>query len=1718
MMPTTPRRSGDVLNTVRKWDLHFEGQTNETVMFLERLEELRDAYAIPREELLRALPELLKGSALLWYRNNKSKWRFWHHFEKDFRRHFLPQDFELRMEEEIRSRTQGAKEKARDYLTAMQTLIRRHGNCNERAELARIYRNLRPEYKSYIRVRDFSTIEELVQLTEEFEQLQTETSAFRPPPKPAQAYIAETAYKEPEDTKTQKAPGVVRGNPGRQNFEETGAQRIRPEPRAIMPSGSEQYIPNYDKERNCQRCGDASHSRTRCNNKARIFCWTCGKLNVFTKSCHPYVKTERNAAPLTSPDTLEASCEDVRPRLVVEICGAKWSALVDTGACWSHIGDRLAATLRAKKIVPTSSGKVRLANGKCVKTCGNFTFPLTTRNGQRWTIDASHLPPLQSDLILGMNSMIKMQAVIDTEHRVVSLGEEEDGIGKVSDEAPTTPSAKPDLCLLSSDEHERLEKFLEEEFSRFSTCARVTQVGQHHIRLTDTTPIKQRHRPLNPAMQAVANRELDEMLEKGVVEPSESPYSSPIVLIPKKDGSYRFCVDYRAINQVSQKDAYPLPQIPAILDKLRDTKYVSSLDLRHGYWQIPLTNASKPITAFTVPGRGLYQFTVMPFGLHAAPSTFQRVLDQVIGPEVERSAAYAYLDDIVVLGGTFDEHLDNLRRIFDRLRRANFRLNREKCRFAQDEVTYLGHTVNQTGLHTSPDKVEAISKFAAPRSRTELRRFLGMVSWYRRFIQDFSTTAEPLNRLLQKKRSWSWTDEQQDSFEKLKKALTEAPILNGPDFEAPFFLQTDASDYGLGACLFQKIQGQDSVVAFASRSLNTAEKKYSATEKECLAIVYGVEKMRPYLEGYHFTVLSDHQSLKWLHNLKNPSGRLARWVMRLQQYDFHVEYRKGALNQVADALSREPVEPAPQEECLAIEEVLPPCKWYDRLRRNVEANPGEFPEYSIQEGRLFRHIWHRTDLKDTHEREAWKQCVPVPLRVALIRENHDEPTAGHAGIAKTISRLARKYYWPGMFRDVARYVRGCETCLRYKASQQQTPGQMKTRCASGPFSTLCMDLVGPLPRSKKGYVYLLVMQDRFTKWVEVQALRKATTKTVGDALREKIIMRYGSPRAILTDGGPQFVSKEFRDLLSLYGIRKLEIAPYSPQANPVERMNRVIKTAIAQYCENVHENWDQYLNELTFAFNSVPHTSTGFSPAYLNLGREIDLPSKTMQDPVEGSEESIEQRTKDLGKITEMYELVKLIQLQHSEQQAKYYNRQRRDWRPEVGTYVMLKTHPLSSAVKKFSGKLAPKYSGPFLVEEHLAPQVMRLVDNQARSFQAHVKDLKPARLPGGGDDAPSTLMTVTLEDPIPGASVDRPQRHAMDPTKRVNHRQKVFAPRRRPGAPIIGTPRGEPPEGPSEAAPGKKEIRKRKREPPQARWSPRAEARPPTALLAEVALKKGHPGPRRGDGGGPLWTTSPRSQEAIAALRQRQRQALTVEFEAEMKALEGVLGTETRPLPPTKRPRARPNAAGLPIATTVLPPAVAATPRQRQTGAAATKSRRPSTVATATTNTQTGPDAAALPRAAAATQRRRPSLLSAADTQQRRPTTAVAVVPERGPFDANCTDAPEPQTGSVVRTTPASSSTIRRRRRQNAASRNQQPQVGPANAAVPRRANQRNRNRRRGHKRQRRGPAARRSAADAQPPATPEEAPAPARCAQCNLFAHPERCAQCSLFTHARQ
>ncbi|KAG1136361.1 hypothetical protein G6F37_012077 [Rhizopus arrhizus] len=431
-----------------------------------------------------------------------------------------------------------------------------------------------------------------------------------------------------------------------------------------------------------------------------------------------------------------------------------------------------------------------------------------------------------------------------------------------------------------------------------------TKLISHKIILEeDTLPISHRPYRISPLESEHLQKELEKYCKLGVISPSNSPWAAPVILVKKKNGDYRMVIDYRKLNAKTKKDSYPLPRIDDLLDTLGKAKIFSALDMRSGFHQVPLEEASKDFTAFTTK-YGTYHYNTLPMGLVNSPATFQRLIDLCFRPLINKCLV-AYIDDLNVYSFSEQEHLIHLEQVFKCIEVANLKLNPEKCFFFKDHLKFLGYIVTSEGIQTDPDKIKKIVEYPIPTTTTQVRSFLGIASYYRRFIKDFAAIARPLHDQTKTKKKIPWTEAATKSFETLKQLLTTAPVLARPDFNKNFILVTDASKLGLGCVLTQlDDDGKEHPIIFASRGLKPNEVNYAPTKLECLAVVWAVKLFRPYILGKKFMIITDHSALTGLLKTPNPTGIIARWIVTLSEYDFEIKYRPGRVNESADFLSR----------------------------------------------------------------------------------------------------------------------------------------------------------------------------------------------------------------------------------------------------------------------------------------------------------------------------------------------------------------------------------------------------------------------------------------------------------------------------------------------------------------------------------------------------------------------------------------------------------------------------------------------------------------------------------------------------------------------------------------------------------------------------------------------------------------------------------------------
>ena len=879
--------------------------------------------------------------------------------------------------------------------------------------------------------------------------------------------------------------------------------------------------------------------------------------------------------------------------------------------------------------------------------------------------------------------------------------------------------------------------------------------GDHDVGLTSlvthsipveagTQPIRQPPRRLGVEKDKEVDKQVTELLESGKIEPADGAWSSPVVLVRKKDNSWRLCIDYRRLNAVTRRDAYPLPRIDDSLDALSGSVWFSTLDLLSGYWQVPLDADAQEKSAFVTRG-GLWRWKVLPFGLTSAPATFERLMEGVL-KGLQWKTLLLYLDDVVVFSTDFESHLERLSEVLNRFRSANLKLKPSKCEIFQKEVKYLGHVVNAEGISTDPAKVQAVHEWEAPRCPQEVRSFLGFVGYYRRFCPDFATVAKPLTQLTEKRErgDFPWGPEEQAAFEQLKAFITTSPVLAYPNHELEFILDTDASLDGAGAVLSQIQDGEERVIAYWSKRLAPSERNYCVTRRELLAVIKAMVHFRPYLYGRKFSLRTDHASLQWLYKRKDPSSQVARWLELLAEFHFTLTHRPGAKHGNADGMSRVC---STCKQCDAITTRDGGPHWRDmeiqesaEVRHGVMVGHNEVNKITIsselkkevaplqqQEGSdtaiVYALVRDRRDPtpellelcspetkkwcqlmaamnigedgilrvrlhNKVSNRYNWVIACPRELRQTVIKQCHEQH---HGGMTKTEARVRLDWYWPGISTDIRSVIHHCEVCQATKHSGQTKSANQQRLYAGRPWQVLSLDLVGPLPETPRGNTMILVLADHFTRWKDAIAIKDGTTQSIAEALERQVLCYFGLPERIHSDLGAQFESQLMRDLCRLWGVDKSHTTPYHPEGNgTVESGNRPLGDALRSLLLHRDDaDWDLMLPQISRSLRATPHSFSGETPNFLMFGRELRLPDSLIADspPEVLSKDAYAIKLKEV--LEKAHKLLREKQLLIKGQDIKeppLFTAGDKVWVRAKGTK------------KGTSSKLQPKFHGPFKI------------------------------------------------------------------------------------------------------------------------------------------------------------------------------------------------------------------------------------------------------------------------------------------------------------------------------------------------------------------------------------------------------------------------------------
>jgi cleavage and polyadenylation specificity factor subunit 1 len=727
---------------------------------------------------------------------------------------------------------------------------------------------------------------------------------------------------------------------------------------------------------------------------------------------------------------------------------------------------------------------------------------------------------------------------------------------------------------------------------------------QHHIRTTGP-PIASRFRRLEGSKLEAARREFEEMERDGIIQRSTSPWASPLHMVPKKDGTWRPCGDFRRLNLVTEPDVYPLPNMLDFADRLSGCTVFSKIDLRKGYWQVPVRPEDRPKTAVITPF-GLFEFLRMPFGLRNAGSSFQRMMDRVLAG---LPFAYCYLDDLRVASPSLEVHRQHLRAVFERLRLFGLVINLEKCVFAVDSFEFLGHVVSAQGARPISSYVEAVERRPPPTTVKELQVFLGLINFYRRFLPGIAVILRPLTDALKGGRAASdllaWTPEMEASFVAAKAALGEATWLGHPDPEARLVLHVDASASHIGAALHQQSKGHSTwqPLGFFSRKLETAQTKWSAFDRELLACVDGIRHFRFILEGRAFTIFTDHKPLVGaLARVSDPwTARQCRHLAYVAEFTADIQHVAGLDNIAADALSRPPISTVTASSLpwdivsdlrgIASRQSTCPSTLQARSSPSLQVQAREVEGVSLWcDGSTGR----------------WRPLVPQEDRLMVFKSIHG---VAHPGIRATRRMVAARFVWPNMRADIASWCRDCVACQRAKVTKQPRASIQPIPIPRRRFSHVHVDLVGPLPASEDGYVYVMTMIDRTTRWLEAAPLKHISASSCVEAFLSTWVARFGVPETLTSDRGTQFASASWTSFCNKIGTRHVMTTAYHPQANGlVERSHRQLKDALRAREAGV--DWPTHLPWVLLGLRAAPKEVSGISSAEAVLGQPLVLPGE----------------------------------------------------------------------------------------------------------------------------------------------------------------------------------------------------------------------------------------------------------------------------------------------------------------------------------------------------------------------------------------------------------------------------------------------------------------------------------------------------------------------------
>ena len=902
-----------------------------------------------------------------------------------------------------------------------------------------------------------------------------------------------------------------------------------------------------------------------------------------------------------------------RPSVRMEIEGIQEECLLDTGARINVMSQRIVKRLKRVKIMD-SSDILKCANDSQLKTKGRADIEVKIgdqKNKVPFIIVEHITPDVIGGIVLQKQFGIELQWCEKEAKRQVPthVCNIEAKYGRKIDRDERYRRA---ITVLKLEGNERLKEIVKRHQNAF--MADKWDIGctswlKHQIK-TKSKPIneKPRRQPIN--LENKIEEAVKNLLENGIIRKCSSPWNTPLICVWKKEkDEIRLCMDFRQLNLVTERQAFPMPNITEMMDRLNGSRFFTSIDLGNAYYQIELDEESKIKTAFSTK-EGQFCFNRMPFGIAAAPGTFQELMNTVL-KEIPESAAY--LDDILIFTKTLEDHYATLDRVLGRIEKAGLRVNPEKCHILKKEVKYLGHIINQEGIQTDPSKITAIKEFEKPKCVKNLRSFLGICNYYRRFIKGYADKSRLLEEMCGKtEKKIIWTETNEKVFNEMKEALMSPPILGFPDFRKEFTLDTDASFNTIGAVLSQADEnGFEKVIAYGSHAMNNHEKGYCITRKELLAIYFFCQHFNHYLYGKRFKLRTDHKAITFMTKTKKPiTAQFQTWINYLSSLDIQMEYRKGSLHTNADMLSRSTCGTCAQ--CLMEHEEPKTGKLKTRKINAIDTTETNYWQKDNEEIRKImeeidqNRAWKFRVVNNVVETKEGKIWIPESRKREKIISTHE--LLSHAGAEKVMKYLEDKYDMKDMKETIKKTISQCDACQRVKTITTQTKEEVVKLSATEPFEKIYIDICGPLKETFRRKRYIMAIIDQYSRYISLTALARQDEESIISTIMNKWILRHGAPKEIHTDCGKSFESRSIEELAKSMDIKICYSSPYHHNTNGiVERQFRTIRDFINTSLKDNRnkKDWADILPEIEFTLNASFQKTIGKSPAEIIFGRKI---------------------------------------------------------------------------------------------------------------------------------------------------------------------------------------------------------------------------------------------------------------------------------------------------------------------------------------------------------------------------------------------------------------------------------------------------------------------------------------------------------------------------------